>query len=99
MGSLLMIFLFVMGLCLFAAVAALAAVLLTRRSFKDWQSHYTSEIRQWKAQAEAGFVYEPVDVQQGDFQRFMSDSGKAGSGYMRAEELVVPEDMKRRQRK
>lgn len=88
-----------MSLCLFAAVAAVLAVLLSRRSLRDWQDHYTSENRLWKAQHEAGVVYQQVDVSEGDFQKIMEDSSHEGPGYLRAEEIAVPEDMKRWQGK
>lgn len=96
MSGLLIIFLFVMGLSLFLAVGALLAVLLSRRSLRDWQAHYTAENRQWKEEDEAGFVYQPVAPAEGDFYEVVDENATVGSGYMTAEEFTVPEEIKPR---
>ncbi|MCS4484880.1 hypothetical protein NXS08_05250 [Gleimia sp. 6138-11-ORH1] len=96
MTGILLVFLFVMGISLLLAIGALLVILLSRRSLRDWQTHYTAENRQWKEEDEAGIVYEPVAPTQGDFYKVVDENATLGSGYLTAEELAVPEDMKPR---
>lgn len=84
-----------MGLSLLLAVGIILSMLVSRRTLRGWQEHYTAENRQWKQQDEEGIVYASVTPEQADFYDIVDESTE-GSGYLAAEELTLPEQITRR---
>lgn len=83
-----------MFLSLAVAVGIILSMLSSRRSLKEWQEYYTAENREWKQADEAGINFDPVTPAETDLKKIVDES-TVGSGYMVAEDLVIPEKITR----
>lgn len=71
------------------AVGVLVVLLVTRRSVSDWQIHFERTTNEWKNKDKNEATKETPQVEplSSDLETVMRTEGKAGSAYLRADEL------------